>query len=324
MSLSSEHFQLARKLTGGAEVSGAALAAHFSVSRTTISNWVGVLADSGLELESNVGRGYRLLSPTEFYDPAVLAAAVDSMSVLERFRVLEAVDSTNDAARELLSEADRVAVVADHQQAGRGRRGRSWLSPPGLNICLTVGWRFNAGISILEGLSLAIGASIADALERMGLSGVSVKWPNDLLLRGAKLGGILIEVEGDMQGPCAVLVGVGVNRYLPQNLRKTIEQPTTDMWSAMQADTPSRACMVVALIDAVTCVLTRYPESGFEFWRDRWLQRDGLAGKPVVITGGQSLIEGVESGVSRTGALLVRTDQGMVEVFGGEVSVRPQ
>lgn len=322
MNLSSEHFLLARALAGGSEMSGAALATHFHVSRTTISNWVATLAESGLELESNVGRGYRLLSPVEFYDPVVLSDVVQGKSMLDRLQVLETVNSTNDAARELLSEADRVAVIADYQLVGRGRRGRGWISPPGLNIYLTVGWRFSAGIAILEGLSLAIGAAVAEALDQIGLPGVAVKWPNDLLLRGGKLGGILIEVEGDMQGPCTVLVGIGINRYLPESLRQTIDQPTTDMWCAMQSETPSRAEVVLALIDSVTDVLGGYPETGFGHWRDRWLLRDGLRGEQVLISGGHSVIEGVESGVTQTGALMVHTDKGMVEVYGGEVSVR--
>lgn len=329
MLLSNDHLRLAQFLSLNPNVSGTVLASHFGVSRTTISNWVAVLIDSGVEVETRPGLGYRLLSPVEFYDKKALLAETGApdpaMSGQDDIfvSVHDAVSSTNDEALAISKRQNKsVICISDVQTGGRGRRGRVWLSPPALNVSLSVAWRCDTGVSALEGLSLAIGVALAEALANLGIHDIALKWPNDLYLAGGKLGGILIEIEGDFQGPCTVVVGVGLNRWLSDKLKANLDQTVTDLWTHRGEQTPSRHDLTIRLSRAICEVLRTFPQRGLASWRERWLARDALAGRAIRIEGRDQLIEGEAAGIDAKGALLVRTDQGLQAIYGGEVSVR--
>jgi BirA family transcriptional regulator, biotin operon repressor / biotin---[acetyl-CoA-carboxylase] ligase len=205
---------LLRALASGRAVSGAALGRELGVSRAAVWKAVRRLVDLGLDIEALPGRGYRLARPLTLLDRDGVQAALPA-GIAARLGVLEVLaetDSTN--ARVLAAErpvGELVACLAEYQSAGRGRRGRQWLSPPGAGICLSVGGRVPAAPSDYAALPTAVGVACAAALEALGVRGIGLKWPNDLLLDGGKLGGILIELRGESQGPATVAVGLGLN-----------------------------------------------------------------------------------------------------------------
>lgn len=156
--------------------------------------------------------------------------------------MLETIDSTNaEAMRQLEAGAGAGLVcTAEQQSAGRGRRGRTWVSPFARNLYLSVAWRYHQGAAALEGLSLAVGVAVARALAANGLPAVQLKWPNDVIFRGAKLGGVLLEMTGDAAGVCQIVVGVGLNVAMPDSAAVAIDQAWTDIKS-ISAGTPPGA-----------------------------------------------------------------------------------
>ena len=122
-----------------------------------------------------------------------------------------------------------LVCTAEQQTAGRGRRGREWISPFGRNLYVSTVWEFTQGAAALEGLSLAVGVAVAQALKGLGLPEVQLKWPNDIQHEGKKLGGVLLEMVGDASRQCQVVVGIGVNVAMPGAAANAIDQAWTDI-----------------------------------------------------------------------------------------------
>lgn len=212
--------------------------------------------------------------------------------------------------------------VAEHQSAGRGRRGRSWHSPFGRNLYLSVAQACDSGPAALAGLSLAIGAALAQALTALGVPGIGLKWPNDVLCGGQKLAGILIELQGDTQGPCWAVVGIGINVNMDRADDAAIDQPWTSLArvSGRQWD---RTALAAQVLIEVSELLARYPTQGLAPWQDAYARFDLLAGRPVQVDWAGERIAGVARGVDASGALLVDCDGQRRTLWGGEVTVRP-
>jgi BirA family biotin operon repressor/biotin-[acetyl-CoA-carboxylase] ligase len=216
-----------------------------------------------------------------------------------------------------------VACFAEHQSAGRGRRGRQWASPAAANLYFSIGWRFNGGVETLEGLSLAVGVMIADVLSQdFGVPGIKLKWPNDIFCGQRKLGGVLIEMSGDASGPCDVVIGVGVNVCMPKNTGVEIDQPWTDVCSHTDV-VPSRNRMAARFLDQLLPLLATYESRGFAHYRSRWQEYDAFAGQPVVLCAGENqCVAGSAAGVNDSGGLVIDVN-GIMRVFkSGEVSLR--
>lgn len=311
-----------RQLASGDWASGEALAARLGVTRTAVWKHMAALEARGFVLERRRGTGYRLAEPLELLAgdriEAALAAAGRPMAVF----VLPEVDSTNRWLREQV-RADQVAMpalcLAEQQAAGRGRRGRGWIAAPGRNVTLSLGWRFAAGAGALAGLSVAIGVGVAEALEPFGAR-VSLKWPNDILADGAKLGGILIEADAELAGAAKVVVGVGLN--LRQPAAGGIDQPFTEL-TALLASPPGRNELTIALALACAESCERFATAGLAPFLAGWRRRDALARRAVRVTGPERELVGEALGIDGSGALVVR--QGGVDhrVHAGEVSLRP-
>lgn len=322
-------YPLLAALAPGVPVSGEALGRALGISRAGVWKAVQRLVALGLEVEAMPGRGYRLSVPVSLLDAAVIRAAIAPANAgrLAALEVLPETDSTN--ARVLAAEAPPgtlVACLAEHQSAGRGRRGRRWLTPPAAGICLSVGGRLPAAPSDFAALPVAVGVACATALERLGVTGVTLKWPNDLLLDGAKLGGILIEMRGEAQGPVAVAVGIGVNVRLGAAARAAIEAagglPAADL-AAAGASPPDRNALAAALLDAVTgCLANPAVRLGAQVLAG-WRARDALLGRPVCIEGAGAVKAGIARGLDDSGALLLELADGACRrVTAGEVSLR--
>ena len=307
--------------------SGEALAARAGITRAGLARRIARLRDWGLEVEAVAGSGYRLLQPVERLAADTIREVLPT-AVRERLRGLEVqplVGSTNQQLLEAPAEADPQALFAEFQSQGRGRRGRHWQSPFGANLYLSLAWSFPAWPPQLPALSLAIGVACAQALRGLGLEQVSLKWPNDLRVGEAKLGGILIEQRGEAAGSCRVIVGVGINVMMSAGQAGALDQPWMALRDALLAagrPLPGRNQLAAAMLAALVGALMRFESQGFAPFAAEWPALDIAAGRPVRIEGAGSTLEGIARGVDDNGALLVESAGRVHRIYGGEVSLR--
>jgi BirA family biotin operon repressor/biotin-[acetyl-CoA-carboxylase] ligase len=316
--------QLLRLLADGNIHSGVELASQLSISRMTVSNRVAEWVSCGVAIDVLPGRGYRLERSIQFLDQDKVMERVGNISKdkMPFLCIEESIGSTNDMAAQLMSmHGSRIVCLAEYQQQGRGRRGREWYTTPGGGFYGSFAWRIPAGFHALEGLSLAVGVELVEVLERFGINGVGLKWPNDLVTEHGKLGGVLIEVNGEVEGPCDAVVGIGLNIDLPVHVKLKAQQPVVDLVS-LTRELPDRNHLTAEIIIAITLLLDSFTSKGFGYWRERWLKRDAFAGKEIILTGGHEPLNGVGAGVNEQGALLVKTPTGLSVCYGGELTLR--
>ncbi|MCX2836392.1 bifunctional biotin--[acetyl-CoA-carboxylase] ligase/biotin operon repressor BirA [Microbulbifer thermotolerans] len=311
-------------LADGEVHSGESLGAALGVSRAAVWKQLQKLTHYGLSLESVKGRGYRLPGGLDLLSPEAIEAGLDSAArnLLRELLVRDEVDSTNARLLARLEEnrGHGVAMFAERQTAGRGRRGRSWISPFGGGITLSVGWQFSGGVQQLEGLSLAVGVALARALGEFNVPDVRLKWPNDVWCRGRKLAGVLLELSGDLTDRCAVVVGVGLNVGLRAENIEAIDQPWIDLNSVCPGVDRNRLAAV--MLNHLLPLLHTYPERGFAAYRNEWLALDQFAGQPVRLVSASRDWCGTAAGVDETGALVLEVDGERRSFHGGEVSLR--
>jgi BirA family biotin operon repressor/biotin-[acetyl-CoA-carboxylase] ligase len=313
-------------LATGEVHSGEDLAAGLVVSRTAVWKQLNKLEGLGLEIESVKGRGYRIPGGVDLIDEQRVLAGLRPrvLTLLTELDAKEVIDSTNLELIRRVAQGARSGLVctAEQQSAGRGRRGRQWVSPFARNLYLSVVWEFNQGAAALEGLSLAVGVAVAEAIRQSGLPPVQLKWPNDLLYKGAKLGGVLLEMVGDATGTCQVVVGIGLNVAMPGRAATAIDQDWTDVASMTDQPTPNRSELLAALLNELLPLLANFERDGFSSWREAWQRLDAHAGKPVILTTGADKVAGTARGVDERGALLLETSLGVQSIYGGEISLR--
>ena len=315
--------ELLQRLADGRFHSGQALADALGCSRSAVWKRLQALQErTGLAVEAVSGRGYRLARPLELLQREAILAALPPRAPACTLHLHETVDSTNRLAREALEQGSDIpaAWLAEYQQAGRGRRGRQWHSPYGRNIVLSLAWRFDLPLQHLPGLSIAVGAALAESLASLGLRGHGLKWPNDLYWQGAKLGGLLIEIVGESDGPVGAVIGVGLNLDLGSELPEWIDQPVTDLQRAGLEVGRNRLAgrLLGALLEA--CRL--FEAQGLPAFMARWRHFDLCAGREVqVLTAGER-IRGRALGIGDSGGLRLLTEAGERLFHGGEVSLR--
>lgn len=309
-------------LSDGEFHSGAAIGEVLGVSRTAVWKHLQKLAAVGLSIESIKGKGYRLAGGLQLLDKSEICQRMDddAANFLSAVDVFKEVDSTNSiaAAADVIDVAKGYACFAEYQRSGRGRRGRQWVSPFGHNIYMSLLWKFDGGASRLEGLSLAVGVVVARVLRSFGLEGVELKWPNDILLNGRKLGGILLEMSGDPSGAYQIVIGVGLNVRMPVDV--DIDQP----WAAIAEQLPelSRNHLAAELVNGLVDMLALFHDQGFAKYHSEWSSFDAYEGRSVVVVSGEQSTEGVVQGVYENGALRLRVGDVEQAVYGGEVSLR--
>src|SRR6056297_552208 len=246
---------LLARLADGEFHSGQVLADDMGVSRTAIWKQLARLEGLGLQLESVRGRGYRIPGGLDLLSEERIRLGLSSEAekLAAEIAVLPVVDSTNSELlrRQLFPPGQSLICTAEQQQSGRGRRGRDWISPFARSVYLSLTWDFAQGAAALEGLSLAAGVCVARALRATGVAVPQLKWPNDVLYDGRKVGGILIEMTGDAAGPARVVLGVGVNVAMPSAVADGIDQPWTDLAAIAGRDLPSRSALVAGLLNAL-------------------------------------------------------------------------
>lgn len=263
---------------------------------------------------------------SEALDAAAIGRAIAAAGcvVLPRIEVLASTPSTNEAllARARAGQSvHAVALLAEQQSAGRGRRGRAWVSPPGGNLYLSLGWRTTA--ATLDGLSLVAGLAVARAIEDVAGVSVQLKWPNDIQSGGRKLGGILIELHFDADGTASVVTGIGLNLALPAEAAAGIGQPWTDL-ASLCARMPARNTLVAAVLAQLLARILQFEREGFAPFHAEWNARDALRGHAVTVSGTGEPLRGAATGVDAQGALQVLCDGVLRTVSAGDVTLRTE
>jgi len=321
----SQPYRLLTLLADGRVHSGVELGRMLGVEQGAVRGSIRALRRRGLEIRPVRGRGYRLGAAIELLDAERIRAQLGATALqqLDRLEVLPEVDSTNHhllrAAREQGARAR--ACFAEYQSAGRGRRGRSWCSPLGGNLYLSLSWIFSAAPSEMAGLSLALGTAVADTLAALGERNVQLKWPNDLVRGGRKLGGLLIETLSGSARGILVVAGVGLNVAMVTDATPAIDQLWAEI-NGVRAGTLGRNRLAARLLAALLEGMTGFEEHGFAAFREAWARLDAARGHAVTLHSATGERHGTACGVDPRGALLVDIG-GRVEVLdSGEISMR--
>jgi len=318
--------QLLAALADTHAVSGAALAAALGVSRTAVWKQIETLRELGAPIQAVAGSGYRLGWAFEALDAGRIAAAMDA-PVRSRISAIDVhweIDSTNTELLRAAAAGPNGARIclAEAQTAGRGRRGRQWRSPLGGNLAFSLLWPFAQGMGALAGLSLVVGVAVTEALADCAIGDVGLKWPNDVLARGCKLAGILVELGGEFLGPCHAVIGIGINLRLGEFDHAAIDQPAVDVASLMAGAMPSRNLLAARIATRLVAALDRFATTGFAAFRDEYARLDLLAGRAIRVSARGEEHDGIAAGVDERGALLVRRGTALTQIDSAEVSIR--
>ena len=326
--MDTELYELIRLMADGRFYSGEKLASSFGITRAAI--WkrmrrIDAVLQHGLDRVP--GRGYRLSRPLTLLDEDQIGSVLgpSQSNVLDRLHLLPSVDSTNDyIARYPASAAGNcIACLAEQQTAGRGRRGRNWVSVFGENVYLSLGYTFNLPLTQLSGLSIAAGVSLAQVLGRHGLKQHALKWPNDIHSSGRKLAGILVDASGDMEGPSRAVIGLGLNMYLDRSAAADIAQPWTDLASEM-TELPDRNQLAGDILSSLIEACQVYEAKGLRPFLQVWQKFDKYRGLKIELHQGRKVIRGQYIGLADDGGLVLETTTGRQVFYAGEVSMRMQ
>lgn len=317
-------FPILRLLTDGKFHSGEKIAHHFKVSRATVWNALQHAETLGVDVFSVRGRGYKLPQAVTLLEEQTVLSVLGEHAALLKLEIHDHLESTNTYLMKKLNngQAHASCVAANLQTNGRGRRGRTWQAGLGASLTFSLLWRFQCGASALSGLSLAVGVALIRALHGFGINQAQLKWPNDVLIGREKLAGILIELQGDMEGPTAAVIGVGINLNLPANLKQLIDQPATDLASiTTQQINPNE--LLGALLKHLAEVLRNFEQEGFANVRDEWIQHHAYHQQQVrMLHPDGRETTGTVIDVATDGILLVKTLQGEQRFSSGEISLR--
>ena len=317
-------FPILRRLSDGKFHSGEALAREFDLSRSSIFNALAEAEAMGLRLHAVRGRGYRLPEPVDWLNAAAVAEHLGPAAGAYAIHLHDSLNSTNTAlmAAATAGAADGTLFCCEHQQSGKGRRGRQWHSVIGGSLTFSVLWRFDSGLQSLAGLSLVVGLAIARAVNRHSRHPARLKWPNDVLVDYRKLAGILVEVQGDMHGAALAVVGVGLNVRLNEAQRNAVDQAVIDL--AELGVAVGRNQLLADCLQELHAALTLFRQQGFAALREDWLALDAYAGRTATLNLPDARkVQGVAAGVDETGAFLLREAEARLAAYsGGEISLR--
>ena len=315
-----------RRLADGEFHSGETLARALDVSRASVWHAVRELDAAGLDIYKVHGRGYRLQQSLTLLDRASIERYLAADAGRFVVDIRSEADSTNTMLLQLAAAGTPSGTVlaVEWQRRGRGRLGRAWHAGVGEALTFSLLWRFERGAGALSGLSLAVGSALACALEEDGATAIGLKWPNDILWRGRKLAGILIELAGDALGPTAAVIGVGVNVHLTDATRARIAQPVVDL-ETVCGTVPDRNRLLARMLVQLGATLDEFVRDGFKPLRAEWQRRHAFQDRRVtLIFPDGSRQSGRAGGVAEDGSFLLETRAGTKRYHSGEISLRTQ
>jgi len=256
-----------------------------------------------------------LVKSNSALDPAKIRGLMSPgpLQMLGQITSLAETDSTNSLLKRLpLDQQHAHAVFAQSQTSGRGRRQRSWFSPPGCNVYLSLGWFFRTSCGPLSTLPLAVAVVTCRALSRIGIEGHGIKWPNDILAGGAKLAGILVESQASGAEAIYTVIGVGLNVLMPaEGADAAINRPWTDIDSLLPGKEIewSRHGIAAKLLQELLHGAGEFEASGFKTFEQEWRELDLLVGKEVLLQQNGAIISGVARGIDADGGLLLEMEE---------------
>jgi len=310
--------QLLHLLADGEFHSGEKVGELLGVSRTSVNNYIKGLQGIGLDIYKVTGKGYCSATPLDLLD----ANKIKQLSGNDNVHVEQIVDSTNQW---LLDRLDKIengqSCISECQLAGRGRRGRTWVSPFASHLYFSLYWRFDSGIDKVSGLSLLVGIAVVNALDKMGIQGAALKWPNDIYYQGKKLAGILIELNAEATEACHCIIGIGLNVRMPPEQAKLIDQPWVDL-NQLSSEPVDRNLLSATLMKELYNLLGQYEETGLKPYLSRWFELDYFINKRVNLLIADKVKSGICRGINEQGALLLDVDGEIEAHIGGEISLR--
>ncbi|MDC0612632.1 bifunctional biotin--[acetyl-CoA-carboxylase] ligase/biotin operon repressor BirA [Vibrio sp.] len=309
---------LLKALSDGSFYSGEALGASLGISRAAISKHIKGIQEWGVDIFRIQGKGYQLAQPMNLLDKDFLESHISTP-----FYLHPVIDSTNQYLMDRTNELSSGTVcLAEYQEQGRGRRGRQWYSPFGANLYMSMYWNLEAGIAGAMGLSLVVGIAVIDALDELGISGVKLKWPNDLYFNDKKLAGILVEMSGQAGGAAHLIIGMGMNLTMQRDQNSPIDQPWTSIKEVLGGDSVDRNKLAAKIIHHWHKVLNDYEAQGMSAFVARWNKLDNFIDRPVKLIMGSQEITGIDKGIDSLGAIILETETGIESYIGGEISLR--
>ena len=308
--------------------SGQDLAKLFGVTRATIHNCILRIIAMGIAVDRVRGKGYKLLAPLDLLDAALIKSQLTSSvkKGLTQLEILHEVDSTNRYINDYsLPEAKHFSVVlAEMQSAGKGRRGREWVSPYGANIYMSVLWPLQKSLSEVGGLSPLLSMCLLHALQGMGVTGLGLKWPNDIYCHNKKLAGLLIECSGEVNGASKMVIGIGVNVRMSQQANIKIDQAWTDIISHTSNKAITRNEIAAQLLNHLYDALCEFDSAHIDDIATQWAKWDILKDKPVILHTLKEDIHGIARGIDAHGYLLLETNNTLQRISAGDVSLRAE
>ncbi len=308
--------------------SGQDLANVFGVTRATIHNCILRLVSMGIPIDRVRGKGYRLMKPLDLLDKAAIKSKLTTSvrEKLTQFQIMHELGSTNDymATQELPKAGCFSVAMAEMQTSGKGRRGRHWESPYAANIYMSVLWPLQKSMSEVGALSPLLSIGILQSLKALGMSGLGLKWPNDIYCHNKKLAGLLIQCSGEVSGTSKMIIGIGVNVYMSQQESVNIDQDWTDIVTHSTTNEISRNEVAANLLNHVVSILDTFERKQVDNLVGEWAQWDILKDKPVMLHKLNENIKGVARGIDEHGYLLLETNNQIQHISAGDVSLRAQ
>ncbi|GAB1439408.1 bifunctional biotin--[acetyl-CoA-carboxylase] ligase/biotin operon repressor BirA [Providencia sp.] len=302
--------------------SGEQLGDKLGMTRAAINKHIKTLRSWGLNVETVTSKGYKLPYQVNLLNRELIKQQVNDVNII----VEPVIDSTNQYMLERIpSLKSGDTCLAEYQSAGRGRRGRQWISPFGCNLYLSMYWKLDQGPAAAVGLSLVVGIVIAETLNKISQEKVKVKWPNDLYMNDKKLAGILVELTGKTGDAAHIIIGVGINLGMNKNNIES-SNTITQEWSSLRDEVENieRNELSSNIIKALRESLVIFEKEGLKPFLDRWFKLDNFLNRTVKLLIGNDIITGVERGINEQGALLLQKSNGeIIPYIGGEISLRP-
>ena len=318
-------FKIIDVLADGKFHSGEILANQFKVSRVSIWNAISEAEQFGIEIHSVRGKGYKLTHAVELLDESSIKRAIGEQANFFNIEVMDIITSTNSVMMQRASEGlpHASCIATNIQTAGKGRRGRKWISELGENLTFSFLWRFNQGAAMLSGLSLVVGIALIRTFKQLGINQALLKWPNDVLIfhekAYKKLAGILIELQGDMDGQSFAVIGIGINLNISKKQIRKIDQPAIDLQTITQ-ESMNPNNLIALIIKELARVLSEFELNGFSSLKEEWVMSHAFHEKVISLTkgDGQNVI-GKVIDISDEGSLILQTNQGQQNFSSGEV-----
>ncbi len=315
-------------LADGKFHSGTELSNRLSISRSAVCKQLQSLPGLGIELTAISGKGYKLARPLQLLSIKEIEYHLTAQTgqLLKGLEIHDLIASTNSYLLQKVQQTHEtgVACFAEYQSAGKGRRGRDWVSPFGSNIYLSILWRYQNGPAAIAGLSLAVGVAVVRALNELGVEDVGLKWPNDIYWQAKKLAGILIEVSGESGGPCHAVIGLGLNCFIPPKEAGAINQAWVDLNTIFgEKSYTLRNRLAAVLLNHMVPVIAEFDKTNLGHYLSEWRDYDCMQDKFVDIYMGQQQYQGIVEGIDDQGMLLIRDAGNTVKTFAsGEISFR--